>query len=75
MDKPCLLTVTEVAKLLRIQRAKVYILIEDQTLKAFKVGADWRVRVDSLEQLMGPVPQELLKSKQELVSVSVARAS
>lgn len=55
---PFLLTVREVAALLRIQRAKVYILIENGTLEATKIGADWRVKVRSIEQLIGPLPEE-----------------
>ena len=53
--KPLVLTVREVSEILRIQRAKVYILIEDGTLSGHKVGADWRIRTDSVESLIGPL--------------------
>lgn len=53
MTKPILLTVREVSKLLRIHRPKVYLLIKDGTLRAFKLGADWRITKDSVERLLG----------------------
>jgi excisionase family DNA binding protein len=49
-------TVQETAKLLRIQRAKVYLLIESGCLQAIKIGATWRIRRESLEALIGPIP-------------------
>lgn len=62
MGKPLLLTVAEVGELLRIQRAKVYILIENKALEARKVGSDWRVRTDSVENLIGTLPEELFST-------------
>lgn len=53
-----LLTVREVSELLRVQRPKVYELIKDGALDGFKVGADWRIRRDSVENLIGPIPEE-----------------
>jgi excisionase family DNA binding protein len=53
--KPLLITVKETASLLRIQRAKVYLLIETGTLEAVKIGSAWRVRVDSIEALVGKI--------------------
>lgn len=55
---PLLLTVREVMDILRIHRTKVYELIEDGTLKGCKVGGNWRVRRDSLEALIGPIPTD-----------------
>jgi excisionase family DNA binding protein len=52
-----LLNVTEASELLRISRAKVYLLLQEGTLQGFKVGADWRIKRDSLEQLAGPIPE------------------
>jgi excisionase family DNA binding protein len=52
---PLMLTVKETADLLRIQRAKVYILIESGVLSAVKIGSSWRVRRDSVEALIGPL--------------------
>ena len=51
-----LLTVREVSKVLRIRRQKVYLLIEAGRLEASKIGADWRVRRESVEDLVGPIP-------------------
>ena len=67
MDKkqmaPLLLTVREVARLLRVQRPKVYELIRDGAIDGFKLGADWRIRRDSVENLIGPIPEEFFKNK------------
>lgn len=57
-ERPTLLTVQEAAQILRIQRAKVYLLIETKAIHGFKVGADWRIRLDSVEKLVGPVSAE-----------------
>jgi excisionase family DNA binding protein len=65
MDKnkvaPLLLTVREVSKLLRVQRPKVYELIKDGAIDGFKLGADWRIRRDSVENLIGPIPEGFFK--------------
>ena len=57
-EKPVLLTVREVSQLLRVQRPKVYELIKDGAIDGFKVGADWRIRRDSVENLIGPIPEK-----------------
>ena len=56
-EGPLLLTVREVSALLRVQRPKVYELIKDGAIEGFKVGADWRIRRDSVESLIGPIPE------------------
>ncbi len=56
-ETPLLLTVREVSALLRVQRPKVYELIKDGAIDGFKVGADWRIRRDSVENLIGPIPE------------------
>jgi excisionase family DNA binding protein len=56
-----LLTVREVSQLLRVQRPKVYELIKDGAIDGFKVGADWRIRRDSVENLIGPVPEDFFE--------------
>lgn len=56
-DRPMLLTVREVSTLLRVQRPKVYELIKDGAIDGFKVGADWRIRRDSVENLIGEIPE------------------
>ena len=60
-EAPLLLTVREVIALLRVQRPKVYELIRDGAIDGFKVGADWRIRRDSVENLVGPIPLEFFK--------------
>jgi excisionase family DNA binding protein len=55
-ELPVLLTVKEVSEILRIHRPKVYILIRSGGIKGFKVGSDWRIRRDSVEELVGPIP-------------------
>jgi excisionase family DNA binding protein len=56
--RPLLLTVKEVSKLLRIHRPKVYDLIKAGTLEGFKLGSDWRVKRESVELLIGAIPDE-----------------
>ncbi len=56
IETPVLLTVKEVSTLLRVQRPKVYDLIKDGAIDGFKVGADWRIRRDSVENLIGAIP-------------------
>lgn len=63
--KPILLTVKEVTTLLRVQRPKIYDLIRDGVLDGFKVGADWRIRTDSLEQLIGPIPLDFFEGLED----------
>lgn len=55
---PLVYTVREVSELLRIHRPKVYDLIRDGVIDAFKLGADWRIRKESIEALVGPVPED-----------------
>lgn len=59
IQKPLLLTVMETSKILRINRTKVYILIETGALSAIKVGSDWRIRTNSVERLSGELPLEV----------------
>lgn len=58
---PMLLTVREVTRLLRVQRPKVYELIKSQLIDGFKVGADWRIRRDSVEKLIGTIPDDFFE--------------
>lgn len=59
---PLLLTVKEVAKLLRIHRPKVYDLIKAGTIEGFKLGSDWRVKRESVERLIGPIPEDFFSN-------------
>ena len=71
MDKsknaPLLLTVREVSKLLRVQRPKVYELIKDGAIDGFKLGADWRIRRDSVENLIGAIPEDFFANSKAMV--------
>ncbi len=58
VPQPLLLTVKEVAKLLRIHRPKVYDLIKAGTIEGFKLGSDWRVKRESVEKLIGAIPED-----------------
>lgn len=62
---PLLLTVREVSTLLRVQRPKVYELIKDGAIDGFKVGADWRIRRDSVEALIGPIPEAFFEGRMQ----------
>jgi excisionase family DNA binding protein len=62
VPSPLLLTVKEVAKLLRIHRPKVYDLIKAGTIEGFKLGSDWRVKRESVERLIGPIPEDFFSS-------------
>ncbi len=58
---PLLLTVKEVSQLLRIHRPKVYDLIREGTIVGFKLGSDWRVKRESIEALVGEIPEDFFK--------------
>jgi excisionase family DNA binding protein len=60
---PVLLTVKEVSELLRIHRPKVYDLIRDGVVEGFKLGSDWRVKRESIEKLIGPIPESFFSNK------------
>jgi excisionase family DNA binding protein len=64
-EAPLLLTVREVSALLRVQRPKVYELIKDGAIDGFKVGADWRIRRDSVENLIGAIPENFFDREVE----------
>jgi len=65
LRSPLLLTVKEVSELLRIHRPKVYDLIHEGTIVGFKLGSDWRVQRDSVERLVGPIPDEFFAGRKE----------
>ena len=52
---PLVLTVREVCSVLRLSRPKVYDLIKDGYLEAFKLGGDWRIVRRSVESYVGPI--------------------
>lgn len=51
-DEHLVLTVSEVASLLKLQRSKVYLFIEERILDAFKLGAEWRIKTKSVMQIL-----------------------
>lgn len=57
---PLLLTVREVSKILSIHRPKVYVLIQLGAIDGFKLGADWRVKRESIEKLVGKIESGML---------------
>ena len=73
--QPVLLTVKEVSQLLRIHRPKVYDLIRDGTIEGFKLGSDWRVKRDSIEKLLGPIPDSFFSAKRNSASAAQKRAA
>jgi excisionase family DNA binding protein len=66
VKQPLLLTVREVSLLLRVQRPKVYELIKEGAIDGFKVGADWRIRRDSVENLIGEIPETFFKRRKNI---------
>ena len=73
--QPVLLTVKEVSQLLRIHRPKVYDLIRDGTIEGFKLGSDWRVKRESIEKLLGPIPDLFFSSKRGSAGSTQKRAA
>ena len=55
---PLLLTVSETSLVLRVHRPKVYELLRDGTITGFKIGSDWRIKRESVEKLVGPIPAD-----------------
>ncbi len=47
-----LLTVTEVATVLRMSEQKVYTLCRDGSLKAAQIGSQWRIDEDDLKDFI-----------------------
>ncbi len=58
------LTVEEVAKLLKLSKITIYRLIKTGEIPAYKVGASWRINKDDLEAYIesrkGMVPKNIL---------------
>ena len=47
-----ILTVGEVAKLLKVSTKTIYRLIDEKTLKASKVGSSWRVKKSDIDDYL-----------------------
>lgn len=74
-EKPLILTVREVTILLRIHRPKVYDLIHEGIIEGFKLGSDWRVKTESVEKLIGPIPANFFNGESEEHEESDSSAS
>jgi excisionase family DNA binding protein len=75
VPQPLLLTVKEVAKLLRIHRPKVYDLIKAGTIEGFKLGSDWRVKRESIEKLIGEIPEDFFSGSKSSLKKVAANSS
>jgi excisionase family DNA binding protein len=52
LRRPLLLTVKEVGRILKLERYKVYLLIEEGLLEAFRLGGCWRIKASSVERML-----------------------
>ncbi len=52
LDDPLVLTVSEVASILTLDRAKVYVFIQEKLIDAFKLGSEWRIKTTSVRELL-----------------------
>lgn len=62
---PVVLTVTETARILKLKRHKVYYLIEDGVVDAFRLKSHWRIRASSVVGLFPSPPLPLREMKLE----------
>ena len=63
MSTPLILTIKETESLLRLGRAKLYMLLREGFIEGFKVGSDWRVVKSSVEKLVGPISEDFFSKK------------
>ncbi len=68
--RPLLLTVTEVAKLLKLERSKVYLLMEEGLIEAFRLGGHWRIRASSIDRLLPSVPSAVSETITDLSNIA-----
>ena len=52
MNELKLYTIDEVTEILKISQRTLYVYIKNKSLKAVKVGKDWRVRKNDLQDLI-----------------------
>ena len=45
-----ILTVSELSEYLNVHRTTIYRLLREGTLPGFRLGGDWRFRLDAIEQ-------------------------
>lgn len=60
-----LLRARDVARMLKVNKATFYGLIEKDNIPAFKVGREWRFRMEALEEWMKRREQEERKKTEE----------
>lgn len=53
-ERPDVLTVSEVARLLRVATRTVYVLLEQGKLHGVKIGRVWRVPRDEVDRFLHP---------------------
>jgi len=53
------MTLEEVAKLLRVHPSTVYRLLKDHRIPAFRLGSDWRFNLESIEQWLQKLEETL----------------
>jgi nitrogen PTS system EIIA component len=58
MTEPELLTLSELAKLLRVSTRTAYRYVYDGTVPAVKVGGQWRIPRNALDAQLGRQPVE-----------------
>jgi len=44
------ITLAEAAKLLKVHQSTIYRLVKQRQIPAFKIGADWRLNLESVER-------------------------
>ena len=67
-QRPLLMSVTETAHVLEINRAKVYDFIDLSILKAVRIGHTWKIRTDSVEKVVGEETIEEFFSTERLAA-------
>jgi excisionase family DNA binding protein len=64
------ITVGELAEYLRVHRSTLYRLLKRHQLPAFKIGSDWRINVEAIDQWrmqQGAALNEISQGKAENV--------
>lgn len=53
-DKPDVLTVDEVAKILRVSRQTIYMMVRNNEIEHFRIGTNVRFKREAISNLMNP---------------------
>ena len=54
--KPQVYTVLEAAEMLKVDRLTIIRMISDDSMRAVKVGRQWRIPAWEIDRLIGPLP-------------------